>query len=267
MLKNPSKFNRKEYKELIEHALNRKEKYLSENVRYRRFEKMMHSHTTGKYIGDFIYGANDGIITTFAVVAAAAGASLSPVIIIILGFANLFADGISMGASNYLGERSEEDYAKAQREKEEWEVDNLRELEVDEIRDIFEKKGFKGKDLERAVEIIISDRKVWVDTMMRDELNILEHDDDSPVRHGFATFVAFVVAGFFPLVPYIIPSFGSPFLLSIVVAMLTLFVVGASRSYVTAVSWIRGGFEMFAVGSFAAASAYFIGGFIESLVR
>jgi hypothetical protein len=96
--------------ELIDAALRRKEKFLSENARYRRFEAMMHSRTAGKYIGDVVYGANDGIITTFAVIAGSAGASLSHSVIIILGFANLVADGISMGASNYLGGKSEKDY-------------------------------------------------------------------------------------------------------------------------------------------------------------
>ncbi|ELZ94313.1 VIT1/CCC1 transporter family protein [Haloferax sulfurifontis] len=66
--------------------------------------------SSGRYLPELIYGANDGIVTTFAVVAGVAGASLSPGIVIVLGFANLFADGFSMGMSNYLAERSEEDY-------------------------------------------------------------------------------------------------------------------------------------------------------------
>jgi len=228
---------------------------------------MMHAHAAGKYIGDLIYGANDGIITTFAVVAGAVGASLSSSVIIILGFANLLADGISMGASNYLGKKSEVDYAKAQREKEDWEIDNLRELEVEEVREIFGRKGFSGQDLERAVEIVISDRNVWLDTMMRDELGIIEDENDDPKRHGVVTFFAFAFFGLFPLMPYLAGSSVEPFPLSIVVGVLTLFIVGASRSYVTAVSWFRGGIEMLLVGSVAATAAYFVGKFIEGIVK
>jgi VIT1/CCC1 family predicted Fe2+/Mn2+ transporter len=71
-------------------------------------------HDSGKYLAEVIYGANDGIVTTFAVVAGVAGAALSPSIVLVLGLANLFADGFSMGMSNYLSRRSEMDYQEAQ---------------------------------------------------------------------------------------------------------------------------------------------------------
>ncbi len=251
----------------LQSVLKRKEKFLSENAEYRKHESLYHRHTAGKYIGDLIYGANDGIITTFAVVAGASGASLSPVVIIVLGFANLVADGFSMGASNFLGKRSEQDYARAQRRKEEWEIDHLREIEVEEIREIFERKGFRGKDLERAVEIITSDRKVWVDTMMRDELDIIEESADDPRKHGLATFLAFVVAGFFPLVPFLVGNLPNTFLFSAVIGAFTLFAVGALRSIITTVSWVRGGLEVLLIGSSAALGAYVIGNVVEGIVR
>jgi len=69
---------------------------------------------TGRYLPEVIYGANDGIVTTFAVVAGVAGASLNPAIVLVLGAANLFADGFSMGMSNFLSRRSEADYRSAQ---------------------------------------------------------------------------------------------------------------------------------------------------------
>ena len=252
-----------------EQALKQKEQYFHENKEYRRQEILLHRHLAGKYIGDLVYGANDGIITTFAVVAGAAGASLSPGIVIILGFANLLADGISMGASNFLGGKSEQDYAKAQREKESWEIDNLRELEVEEIREIFARKGFRGRDLERATTVVTSNREVWIDTMMRDELSIVEDPDDDPKKHGFVTFGAFVIAGLFPLLPYITPNIliGNTFILSAIVGALTLFVVGALRTFITTVSWVRGGFEMLLIGSSTAGVAYFVGKFIEGLIK
>ena len=260
--------------ETIVRALKQKEKYISENDEYKRQETLYHRHTTGRYIGDFVYGANDGIVTTFAVVAGAAGASLPASVIVILGFANLLADGISMGASNFLGERSEQDYAKAQREKEEWEIDHLRPLEIEEIREIYEKKGFKGDDLDRVVKIITSGRKVWVDTMMIEELGIIEDPDNDPKKHAFASFTAFVVAGFIPLVPYLVPvsplifpNIQNPnFILASIVGALTLFTVGALRSSLTTISWFSGGTQMLLVGSLAAAVAYFVGAFLERIV-
>src|SRR4030042_4605485 len=80
-----------------------------------QLENNYHQRTSGLYLSDVIFGANDGIITTFAVVAGASGASLSPVVVIVLGFANLIGDGLSMGIGNYLGRKSEEAYQKGQR--------------------------------------------------------------------------------------------------------------------------------------------------------
>lgn len=252
--------------DILEQALQRKEKYLLENKEYERFEKLAHRHLVGKYIGDLVYGANDGIITTFAVVSGVTGASLAPSIVIILGIANLLADGVSMGASNFLGKKSEIDFARGQRQKEAWEIDHLRELEIEEVREIYKKKGFLGRDLENAVAIITSNKDVWLDTMMKDELGIILNEKDNPLKHGIATFIAFVVAGSLPLFPYLIPGIHQPFMISLIIGACALFTVGALRTLITTVSWVRGGLEMLIIGGTAAGAAYIIGAFIEGVV-
>src|SRR3989338_8992798 len=103
--------------------------------------------TSGQYLGEFVYGAVDGTVTTFAVVAGAAGGSLSPGIVLILGFANLIADGFSMAAGNFMSERTQSDFVDKERKREEWEIETVPEGEREEIREIFRKKVFKGKDL------------------------------------------------------------------------------------------------------------------------
>ena len=251
--------------ETLDQILDKKRKFLIENKEYKRAEDLTHAKTTGKYIGDIVYGANDGLITTFAIIAGAAGAGLSPAIIVILGLSNIIADGISMGASNYLGGKSEIDFAKNQRKKEEWEIEHLRELEIDEIREIYEKKGFKGKALDEAVKTITSNKKVWIDTMMLEELGIIEEIDD-PKSHAYVTFGAFVAAGFVPLLPFLFPIGFSAFPAAVVIGGITLFLIGAARSFVTTVSFIRGGLEMFLVGSAAAIAAYSIGAIVEKFV-
>jgi VIT1/CCC1 family predicted Fe2+/Mn2+ transporter len=109
---------------------------------------------------DFVYGATDGAVTTFAIVAGVVGASLSPAIVLILGFANLFADGFSMAIGNYLATKSQKEYIERARKREEWEIDNLADQERQEIRDIYADKGFKDEILEEIVRIITSRRKV-----------------------------------------------------------------------------------------------------------
>ena len=126
------------------------------------------------HFDDFIYGSIDGAVTTFAIVAGVMGASLPSTIILILGFANLFADGFSMAAANYQASKARNEFVQMKRKQEEWEIDNLEEQERDEIRDIYREKGFKDELLEDVVRIITSKRKVWVDTMMKEELGLIE---------------------------------------------------------------------------------------------
>ena len=226
-------------------------------------------HRTGKYLGDFVYGALDGIVTTFAVVSGVQGAQLSSSIILILGFANLIGDGVSMGVGNYLGTKSELDYIKKERKREEWEIENYPEGEKMEIRHIFHKKGFRGKDLDRVTEIVISDKKTWVDMMMTEELGLME-EEKTPVLSGIATFAAFLIAGFIPLLIFVlklfIPSITiNTFQTSIFLTGLALFVVGAMRSLVTKISWIRSGLEMLFIGGLTAVVAYGVGYFLRGL--
>ena len=101
-----------------------------------------------EYLGEFVYGGIDGSVTTFAVVAGAAGATLDSAVVIILGFANLIADGFAMSVGSYLSTKSEKDNYKKHENIEYWEVEHLPEKEKEEIRDIYRAKGFEGEILE-----------------------------------------------------------------------------------------------------------------------
>ena len=241
-----------------------------ENRDKKQLEDIYHQRTSGLYLSDMIFGANDGIVTTFAVVAGASGASLSPIVVIILGFANLFGDGLSMGIGNYLGRKSEEAYNKGQREKERFEIQHLRDVEIAETREILQERGFNGHDLDAAMRVITADEDKWIDFMMRDELGIIEEQQGSPLTHGVATFAAFAAAGLVPLLPFLIPGLGSLTLpLSILFTAATLFVSGALRARVYPIPWWLAGLEMLIVGSLAAIAAFTIGklgeGFVSSI--
>jgi VIT1/CCC1 family predicted Fe2+/Mn2+ transporter len=239
------------------------------SVKAIRFAKEEHTKEKGKYLGDLVYGALDGMVTTFAVVSGVEGAKLSSTIVLILGFANLFGDGVSMALGNYLSTKSEQDYVKKERERESWEVDNVPDGEREEIRMIFRKKGFEGKDLDRAVKIITSDKKRWVDTMMHDELG-LDNEEKNPLKGSLATFFAFVIAGLIPILSFIIVSLIpglaiNTFFIAAILTAAALFIVGAMRSFVTGINWLRSGIEMLVVGSIAAGAAYLVGFLLKGL--
>jgi VIT1/CCC1 family predicted Fe2+/Mn2+ transporter len=224
---------------------------------------------SGEYIGDFVYGALDGIVTTFAVVSGVTGAGLSVVVILVLGFANLLADGLSMAAGNYLGTKSEREYYKKEKQRESWEVENVPEGEREEIREIYRRKGFKGKDLERAVKIITSDKETWVKTMMLEELNMIE-DKKSPIRAGVVTFVAFFALGLIPVLTYVASYLfgfnGDLFLTTVILTLVAMFAVGSVRSLVIKKKWYIAGLEMLVIGGTVALVSYYTGFFISTLI-
>lgn len=223
-----------------------------------------------EYIRDFVLGGIDGIITTFAVVSGVEGANLSTSIILILGVANLIADGFSMAVGNFLGSRSEQDYFMSERAREGWEIENVPEHEIDEIREIYKKKGFTGDLLEQVVAHITSDRELWIDTMMREELNIVGEDRNA-VAAAASTFAAFIVFGSVPLVVYVFAAIwggqeqAQLFWWSAAATGLALFAVGALRAMFTLKSWIRSGLEILIVGGGAGLLSYLIGYALRSL--
>lgn len=222
---------------------------------------------------DFVYGATDGAVTTFAVVAGVIGASLSPAIVLILGFANLFADGFSMAVGNYLATRSQSEYIEKARRREEWEIDNLAEQERQEIRDIYANKGFKDEILEEIVRIITSRRKVWIDTMMKEELGLIEHKR-RPLDTALTTFVAFNAIGVIPLLPFvamlaagnIVASTADAFMYSSVFTAAAFFTIGAIKGRVVQKSLVRSGFSTLLVGGIAAVVAFVVGYLLNLLV-
>jgi len=209
------------------------------------------------YIRDFIYGGIDGAVTTFAVVSGVAGAELSTTIILILGFANLVADGFSMAASNFLGTRAEQDDYRRIEKIEYRHIELAPEGEREEVRQIYIGKGFEGDELDRAVELITSDKDRWVKTMLAEEYG-LPSEVRSPWIASLATFVAFVVCGLVPLVPYLL-GVNSSFLVSCITTGATFFLIGSFKSRWSTTSWVRSGLETFFVGALAAGLAYAVG--------
>jgi VIT1/CCC1 family predicted Fe2+/Mn2+ transporter len=222
-----------------------------------------HQQEQGKYIKSLVYGGLDGIITTFAVVAGVAGASLSAGIVLILGFANLVADGLSMAIGDFLSTKAENEYNKAERNRETWEVENYPEGEKKELVELYTKKGLTEEDASTMVNIISKNKRVWVDIMMVEELGIIE-SDESPLKNAVATFLSFGVFGFIPLLAYVLSLFTAwlqpnTFVAACVLTGLTLFTLGAVKVRVTGRNWLMSGLETLAVGGVAAAAAYGIG--------
>jgi VIT1/CCC1 family predicted Fe2+/Mn2+ transporter len=207
------------------------------------------------YLRDWIYGGIDGAVTTFAIVAGVAGADLSAAVVLVLGFANLLADGLAMAAGNYIGTKAERDDYDRVLGIERKHIALEPEGEREEIRQIFAAKGFSGDDLERIVTVITSDRKLWAETMAVEEYG-LSPTPRSPVLAALSTFAAFILCGVVPLVTYL--SAGG-LTSRVVAAGATFFGVGAIKSRWSPLAWWRSGLETLLIGMSAAAVAFAVG--------
>jgi VIT1/CCC1 family predicted Fe2+/Mn2+ transporter len=212
-----------------------------------------------------VLGAIDGCVTTFAVVAGASGAALPGAVVLILGFANLVADGFSMAVSNYQGTKTErESLERAVREEEEH-IRLVPEGEREEIRQIFAAKGFGGDTLERIVEVISGKRDVWVDTMLAEERGLSRRGAD-PLRAAAATFAAFAVAGLIPLLPFLLSLQIDRFTASAVITAAAFFAIGVARGLILGRPALRSGLGILAMGGAAAFLAFAAAFLLRGLV-
>jgi VIT1/CCC1 family predicted Fe2+/Mn2+ transporter len=222
---------------------------------------------------DFVYGSIDGSVTTFAIVAGAIGASLSPMVILILGFANLFADGFSMAIGNYQASKARIEFIQKERKREEWEIDNMAASEKQEIRDIYAKKGFTSDLLDEIVRVITARKKVWIDTMMKEELGLIE-DGRKPTDTALSTFFGFNVIGLIPLIPFIFlytaglsVSVSDSFLYSVIFTGGAFFLIGIIKGQIVKRSLFRSGLTTLMVGGIAATVAYAVGHLLSYFIK
>ena len=220
----------------------------------------LYKQQKANYLGDFVYGGIDGTVTTFALVAGVQGAGLSHTIVLILGFANILADGFSMAASNYSGTKAEFDNFSRLHEIESRHIDTIPDGERAEVREILRNKGVPASKLEQNVEAITTNRETWINYMLLEEYGVSVSRKD-PLQAGIVTFFAFLICGFVPLFPFVI-GMERAFEISSIATGFTFFVIGALKGQWSVLPWWRSGLETFTIGSIAAAIAYFVGNLI-----
>jgi len=229
--------------------------------------ELEHSHTseairarlTGappiSYLRDWIYGGIDGVVTTFAIVAGVVGANMPSTVVLVLGLANLVADGFAMAAGNYSGTQAERDDYNRLLAIERKHIAMVPAGEREEIRQIFAGKGFSGNDLERIVAVITSDNSRWAKTMVVEEYG-LAPTPKLPALAALSTFAAFILCGLVPLVTYLGAGGLFP---CIVGTAFVFFAIGAIKSWWSLTTWWRSGLETFLIGMSAAALAFGVG--------
>lgn len=217
-----------------------------------------------EYLKEWVYGGIDGVVTTFAIIAGVVGASLSPTVILILGFANLVADGFSMAASAYSAAKADQDNYTRLRKREESHIEKHYDGEIEETRQILIQKGFEADDLENMVEAISRDKDQWIDWMMAEEYGMTS-PIHKPIMVAIHTFIAFGICGFMPVLPFALGLDGSIFW-AIGFSALTFFLIGSLKSIWSVHSLWREGLFTLSIGMGAALLAYGIGYGLQSYI-
>lgn len=235
-------------------------------VKREHLEQVERHRQGGDVIRDVVYGSLDGIVTTFAIVAGAAGAGFDGGVVIIFGFANLIADGISMGFGAFLGSKSEKDFVRAEKGMLRKRIKENPSRQRKMLEQAYHEKGFHDELLGRVVDVLTENEERWVQNAAHEVLDLPHEEDLTPTRDGIVTFISFIVAGFVPLLAYLLPiDAENQFRMAIAFTVLALFLVGAGRTRVTAEGFIRSGLEMLIMGALAAGAAYTIGALLSGL--
>ncbi len=239
---------------------NTAEKKLGLDHRPEAIKQRLKKPSKPQNVSDAVLGGIDGCVTTFAIVSGAVGAGFPANVALVLGFANLFADGFSMGVSNYESIVAKKEFTAAIKRTEEEHIDRIPEGEREEIRQIFQQKGFSGDTLEEIVKTISQDRHLWVETMLTEEYGI-PIANSSPWKSGFTTFAAFLIVGAMPLIPFLISSLTmhQQFLISSGIAGVMFFSIGMLKSLLFSMPVFVSGLRTLLTGSAAAGLAYLTG--------
>jgi predicted membrane protein (TIGR00267 family) len=223
---------------------------------------------TGRFLSEIILGGQDGLVNTLGVILGIAAASSDFRIVVAGGLAGAMAEAVSMAAVGYTSKVAERDYYLSELKREEEEIENIPREEIQEIRDIYEKKGFQGNLLEEVVKVVTSDKKVWLHTMMQEELKLSPIDKGQPVKSALLIGLSSFLGALIPLLPFAVFYFldgplsrqvSLAVMISVGISAIALFIVGAIKSKLTVGMWYKSGVSMVLIGIISALAGYAVG--------
>jgi len=213
--------------------------------------------TSSDLITDIVIGMSDGLTVPFALAAGLSGAVSSTSIIVIAGIAEICAGSIAMGLGGYLAGKTEQDYYSSEVKREFYEVENLRDREIQETKEFFASIGLSEELQVQATNEVAKDKKQWVNFMMKYELGLDKPDPKRATKSALNIGVSYIVGGLVPLSPYFFvdhPVTGLK--ISVVVTLICLFIFGWFKSKFTGVNVWGGAIRVMLIGAVAAAAAF-----------
>ncbi len=216
-------------------------------------------HKTETYIRELILGGQDGLVNVLGIIMGISAANGTHPVIVAASLAAAFAEAVSMGAVNYTSTLADRDHYQKEREIEACEIENNPDEEREEVRQIFSGKGFKGKNLDKVVEIITKDKEVWANMMMSEELNLREVDTKKLLKSSLLVGVSTVVGSLIPVLPYFVFQPDRALPTSLILSALVLFGVGVYEAKTYVGKWFQNGIKMLLIGMGASVIGFIIG--------
>jgi predicted membrane protein (TIGR00267 family) len=228
------------------------------NSRYVRAVAEVFCHKSN-CLSDIILGGQDGLVNVLGVLLGVAAAAQETRIVIAAGLAATFAESISMAAVAYTSKLAEYEYYLSELRRERKDINVKPEEEREEIREIYRKKGFEGQLLDEIVKVITASEKIWLETMMSDELRLVEINRFRPLQSAVLVGLSALLGSFIPLVPFFFVSIQASVFISILVSALALFIIGAVKASMTVGRQVRSGLQMAIIGIVSALAGYGVG--------
>jgi len=216
-------------------------------------------HRRASGLSDIILGGQDGLVNVLGVILGVAAATNDPHIVLVAGLAATFAESVSMGAVAYTSTLADAAFYESEREREYRHREQAPAVERQEIRDIYQQKGFEGELLEHIVDTITANPDVWVAVMLAEEHQLSPATRRQAIKSALIVGVAAVVGSLIPLTPFILFPVSTGIPVSILLSALVLFVFGVYKARVYVGHPTRSGLEMAVIGTVSALVGYAVG--------
>ncbi|MBX5436475.1 MAG: VIT1/CCC1 transporter family protein [Alicyclobacillaceae bacterium] len=222
-------------------------------------DERWHKQGTAEWVGDAIYGVNDGLAAIFGIISGVAGYTDNTHTVLVSGLFGALASTLSMGAGAWLATKSENELMESEMAQERREIAEDPEHELEELALLYELKGFSPDEANRIARQIGEDPERLLQTMAREELGIHETSKGNPWKSAWYGTVSTLVGGLIPLVPFFFLSGLPAMVAAAVVSIVAHFAVGAAKSLVTVRKWWASGLEMTVVGAIVGVVSYGLG--------
>lgn len=220
-------------------------------------------HRQASALSDIILGGQDGLVNVLGVILGVAAATGDHHVVLVAGLAATFAESVSMGAVAYTSTLADADYYESERAREVRHIQEVPHLEIEEVRSIYSKKGFKGELLQRIVDTITTNQDVWVAVMMAEEHQLTPVNRKIAWSSALVVGFSAIVGSLIPLAPFVFLPVANSMLASVIVTAIVLYIVGAYKARVMVGHPFKSGLEMALIGTISALVGYLVGALLK----